>query len=350
MRRMISGIGKAGQRHMRAWKQVSRVGIAASLVWLGGATAQGAPAFTNAGFEDNGPNYNTAYDTFKTPVTNWTITGSGNVGVMYYTNDDFTHDTGYGSQILGMRFGGGISQTAGGFVPGQNYRVTWQGNSRIYVTGDGWLRVTAGGHIVWGDTCAMHNGSFVPYTSYVFRAVDSNVTIQFENPASADVTTLLDDLQIQETAEPVGPFVDIWPTASSGASVVYTSVDPGFGIPPYEGLTQLRMQMAGSWTMTIREIKPEWTYQVSFYACERPGSPNDFQVSVDGTVLLGGTNYIVGTTWTNQSFPFVATGTTASLTFEALNTAGGDRTVFFDAFRVAVSNPPPFKGTVIEVE
>jgi len=78
--------------------------------------------------------------------------------------------------MVGMRQGKGISQTIGGFMTGQNYRITWEGNSRI-AYGDGWLRITAGGHIVWGDSCPMHNNSFINFTSYVFRATNTNVTI-----------------------------------------------------------------------------------------------------------------------------------------------------------------------------
>jgi len=315
---------RAGRRHHRACC------AAAWAVLLFCPRLQAAPAFTNPGFEDNGAAYNTGYNSFKTPISGWTLTGSGEAGVMYYTDDAFTTGTGYTSQMAGMRFGKGISQTVGGFTPGQNYAIVWQGNCR-QAYGDGWLRITAGGHIIWGETSDMHAGSFVTYTSYVFKAAATDVTIQFENPSSADVTTLLDNLQIVAITNPVGPFVDTFAVATVG-SPAYTSIDPGYGVPPYIPYTQLRMQGICSYTMTLRELKRRWKYNVLFHACNRGGALNDFRVLVDGLPLFGGTNYTVGYTWTGQVFEFTADGYTALLSFESLCTGGGDRTVFFDAF------------------
>lgn len=300
-------------------------------------TVMAAPAFTNAGFEDNGPAYNTGYNTFKTPVAGWSIIGSsGEAGVMYYTNDAFTSGTGYKSQIAGMRMGKGISQTVSGFTPGQNYRIKWEGNSRI-AYGDGWLRITAGGHIVWGDSCPMRS-SFINFTSYVFRATGTNVTIQFQNPLSDDFTTLLDYLAIISTTNPVGPFVDVLPVAKGGTAI-YTSSDAGYGVPPYDGYTQLRMQFAGYYTMTIREMRRRWKYTMSFYARNRGGSLNDYCVKIDGTNMFGGTNYTATYTWENKQFEFTANSTTGMLTFQTFCTGGGDRTVFFDGFSVIPIGP-----------
>jgi len=326
----------------------SRLTVAVACLWLAtGAFANAAPAFTNPGFEDNGPAYNTVLNTFKTPLSGWTLSGSGEAGVMYYTNDAFTTGSGYTSQIVGMRQGRRISQTVNGFTPGQNYVIVWQGNSRLSGTPEGWLRITAGGYIVWGDTGGKHSGSFVNYTSYVFQAASTNVTIQFENPSAADNTVLLDNLQILSTTNPVTPMVDIFPVAISG-SPTYTSEDPGYGVPPYTPYSQLRMQFAGSYTMTLRELRRKWKYDVSFYACNRSGSLNDFRVMMDGVTLLGGTNYTVGYTWVKRSFECVSTGTTARLTFQTFCTGGGDRTVFFDAFR-ARSLGPQFQGTLFAI-
>jgi len=42
--------------------------------------------FTNPGFENNAPAYNTTYNSFKTPIAGWSIIGSsGEAGAMYYT-------------------------------------------------------------------------------------------------------------------------------------------------------------------------------------------------------------------------------------------------------------------------
>ncbi|HOY52852.1 MAG TPA: hypothetical protein PLX49_13815, partial [Prolixibacteraceae bacterium] len=310
-------------------------------------TTYSTPWFLNARFEDNGPFYNTTANTFKTPVTNWTLTGGGSKGIAYTTNtgDAYTANTGYKSQIAGLLVNGGLSQTVSNFIPGQLYVIVWEGNSRPGY-GDGGLRISVDGRIIWGDTCILRSGGFLTYTSKPFRASSGSLTLQFEKATGGDAT-LLDNLRILPTTNPVAPFVDAIATASSGGGIAYTSVDPGYGVTPYEGFSQLRMQMIGSYTMTLRELRGGWRTEVSFYARNRTGQQNPCRFSVDGTVYLGSPTYTIpGNAWTNQTFTFVATGSTASLTFETFSAT--DQTVFFDGWTVT-SLQPTMPGIMVQV-
>lgn len=307
------------------------------------AAAHGAPAFQNAGFEDNGPGYNTALNTFKTPVASWTASGSAGV-MCTNAGDAFTSGTGFGSQMVGMRMLGGITQTVSSFTVGSNYVVVWQGNSREAIS---LLEIVANGRYLWSDATKRNTGGFLSYTSRPFTATSDSLVLSFRGPNSADMTTLLDDLQLLVTTNAViSPCVDLWPMTGS-ASLGYAT-DP-YGIAPYDGAAYIRCQGAVNATLTVRELQAGNSYRASFYARNRSaGSPNDFRVSVDGTVRLGGSGFTVsGTAWTNLTFDFPATGATASLKFESLLTLGGDRTVCFDGFGVQANASQPVTVTAI---
>ena len=77
---------------------------------------------------------------------------------------------------------------------------------------------------------------------------------------------------------------------------------------------------------------------VSFDAAQRSGQGEDFQVLVDGTVVAtikpAGSAYQVVTTAS-----FTVSAGTHTLTFQGLDTAGGDNTALLDAVTVAVAAP-----------
>jgi len=102
--------------------------------------------------------------------------------------------------------------------------------------------------------------------------------------------------------------------------------------------------------MSVTGLVQGQSCRVSYYAVSRNSSaPNDFKVSVDDFVRIGGPLFTVAgsSVWTNQvsgtnlAFNFTATGTTAALKFEALFTLGGDRTVGFSSFSIDTNPPQP---------
>ena len=116
----------------------------------------------------------------------------------------------------------------------------------------------------------------------------------------------------------------------------------------------LRIQNSGFGTMSISELALGDSYLVSYYAVNRNESAkNDFKVSVDGEVKIGGPLFTVAgaNVWTNQvsgtnlAFNFTSTGTTATLTFDTLKV---NDTVFFDAWRVTDLGPA-YRGTVLKL-
>lgn len=315
---------------------IMAVGLAALAMCAGRLAAQ--PAFENAGFEDDGPEYNTGYNTFKWPVTNWSRVGdTGEAGVMYYGDDAFTTGTGYESQILGMRQTRGVSQTVGGFTVGVHYQLVWEGNSR-----ETWstLSVTAGVDNVWSEIVIRNSGAFLSYTSRPFTAASSDVVFTFRSASSADQTVLLDNLEIVSTTNRPGPFFDLLFTGDHA----YGLAADAYSIDPFEPPWYLRMQFDRTATTTLRNLQDGRGYRVSLHVRNRGGfPPNDFRVDVDDVLMLGGDGYTVpGTAWTNLTFDFTAVGTTAEFRIESLNT--DDSTVCFDAFRIQ-AHPPP-RGTL----
>jgi hypothetical protein len=322
--------------------------------WTGSSTnaftTWATPWFQNARFEDNGPNYNPISGSFKAPVTNWTVLGSGGGVGIASTNagDVYTLGTGFRSQFLGINTESasaplGISQIVSGFNIGQNYTIAWDANCRPAAANGLFLKVVANNHIVWSDAISKNAGAFLSYTSRPFKATSTNIEISFINPSTNTVysATYLDNPRILPTTNaPVAPFVDLFITTSGNGT--YVQYPDGYGVAPYEGNHELRIQMAGSGTLTLRELRAGARYLVSYAVANRWIPANDFQVSVDGLVMTGGPNFTISGSgvWTNHSFTIRATADTASLKFEALNTGGGDKTVFFDAFGVeALSSP-----------
>src|SRR5262249_34672332 len=90
---------------------------------------------------------------------------------------------------------------------------------------------------------------------------------------------------------------------------------------------------------TISQAVAGWaagTYVVSFYAAQRgnwQASAEDFEVLVDGQV--GGTFTPAGTGYQSYTTAaFAASAGSHTITFQGLDTAGGDNTAFIDAIQV----------------
>jgi len=99
----------------------------------------------------------------------------------------------------------------------------------------------------------------------------------------------------------------------------------------YSGDQVVVLQNVVSISQAISGFEVGQDYVVSWAEANRP-SPyggNDFRVLMDTTVIYA-THTVPSTSWTVREASFTATSTTHTLKFDALNTGGGDKSVFID--------------------
>src|SRR5262249_24194170 len=127
----------------------------------------------------------------------------------------------------------------------------------------------------------------------------------------------------------------------TGSGVAANSSDFTAGNPPAPEGAQVGFLQGGG---SFRQVVGGWlagTYKLTFDAAQRgniQASPQDFRVLVDntivGTFIPAGSDYA---TLMTDAFT-VATGT-HTITFQGLDSAGGDNTAFIDRVQVVAAGP-----------
>ena len=195
----------------------------------------------------------------------------------------------------------------------------------------------------------------------VFTATSTTHTVSFAATGVGDNTLLLDNVRIHE--------FDAFP--DSGGNLGFETVDnaPAFGANAFrynpagaswdfpgsnagtgiaangsgftnanpnapEGTKVAFIQGAASFTDVFYDFDPARGYQITFSEANRNGSPNDFEVLLDGQVIFAqhfpaGTSYA---TVTSSVFQPIDAGNDGQfiLQFRGINSLGGDRTAFVD--------------------
>lgn len=102
-----------------------------------------------------------------------------------------------------------------------------------------------------------------------------------------------------------------------------------------QGVQVAFLQAVSSFSQSISGFRAGTQYTLTFSAAERLnfGGIQDFAVLLDGTLL--GTFIPASTSYQDLSVSFTTSTGTHTLTFQGLNTAGGDNTVFVDNVRIA---------------
>ena len=101
-----------------------------------------------------------------------------------------------------------------------------------------------------------------------------------------------------------------------------------------QGVQVAFLQAVGSLSQSISGFRADTQYTLTFSAAQRLnfGGIQDFAVLLDGTPL--GTFTPASTSYQDMSLPFTTSTGTHTLTFQGLNTAGGDNTSFIDNIRL----------------
>ena len=134
-----------------------------------------------------------------------------------------------------------------------------------------------------------------------------------------------------------------WPSGSDWSMTGnYVIADSGsaWGGDAYEGGQYAVLQQTASISQSVSGFVVGKTYMVRWAEAARPGGTgNDMRVLIDTTVV-GTLHTVINTNWAvYTSDSFTATSTSHTIKFDALNTAGGDRSVFIDAVEITGDNP-----------
>jgi type VI protein secretion system component Hcp len=190
--------------------------------------------------------------------------------------------------------------------------------------------------IIWPTPTAITYGT--PLSSTQLDAVANSFTVQdpgFEQP---DVSQGPGRFLYNPTGAP-------W-TFTGSAGVVANGSAFGNANPP-EGTQAAFLQQLGSISQMVDLAAG--TYSLSFWAAQRPGNGQTFQVQVDGVVV--GTFTPAGTSYSlyaTDSFTVAAGQHT--IAFVGTNPGGGDNTAFLDLVTVNVNGTftySPAAGTVL---
>jgi hypothetical protein len=120
----------------------------------------------------------------------------------------------------------------------------------------------------------------------------------------------------------------------------------GFGNPNApDGVQAAFVQSNGIISQVFSGFIPGSNYTVSFFAAERPGNSQTWNVTINGTAIASYNPGSSATKYANYTATFTATATTETLAFVGTDLAGGDNTIFIDGVQIvegAFANVPNF--------
>jgi ELWxxDGT repeat protein len=318
------------------------------------------PALTlgDAGFESPALASGTfVYDPAGTP---WTFAGGAGVagnGSGFTAGNPAAPE---GTQVAFLQGTGSFSQTVANLGAG-TYRLTFQAAQRgNFQASRQDFRVLVDGQAVGTFTPA--GTAYAGFTAAAFTVGAGAHTISFAglDSAGGDNTAFVDNVQLAAAvttptfgdagfespavgsgtfgAFQVAPAGTPWAFAgSAGISGNGSGFTAGNPNAP-EGAQVAFLQGNGSFSQTVTGMAAG-TYQLSFQAAQRgnfQASRQDFRVLVDGvsvgTFTPGGTAYSAFTT-----AAFVVGSGAHTVTFQGLDTAGGDNTAFLDNVQLAAA-------------
>ena len=260
-----------------------------------------------------------------------------------------------GTQVAFLQRTGSFTQTVTGWAAG-SYVLTFDAAQRgNYQASQQDFQVLVDGTVV--GTFTPSGTSYQSYSTAAFTVTAGSHTITFQglDSAGGDNTAFVDAVALASPS-PIGDpgFEQVQvgaghyqyrPTGSpwtfSGNSGISAN-NSGFtsGNPPAPQGTQVAfLQTTGSFTQTVTGWAAG-SYVLTFDAAQRgnyQASRQDFEVLVDGTVISTFTPS--GTSYQSYSTAaFTVTAGSHTITFQGLDSAGGDNTAFVDA--VAVTGQP----------
>ena len=342
---------------------IDAVGIA-----VAGSTT---PAVGDASFEAVAVGSGAGAYVYNPSGSAWTFSpqGSNSGSGVSGNNSNFTSgdpNAPQGSQVAFVQGTGTISQAVAGWAAG-SYQISFDAIQRAsYNSGGEDFEVLVDGNVV--ATFKPSGTSYQVETTPAFTVAAGSHTVSFVglDSAGGDNTAFIDAVSIAVASSPTTPAVgdasfeavsagssgyvynpsgSAWtfsPQGSNTGSGVtgnnspFTSGDPNAP----QGSQVAFLQSAGTISQAI-SFATAGSYQISFDAIQRGNNNHggeNFEVLVDGNVVgtfqPSGSSYQLETTT-----PFTVGAGSHTITFEGLDSAGGDNTVFLDAVSIAVASP-----------
>ncbi len=296
--------------------------------------------------------------TFKTDPTGTIWTFSGQAGISA-NNSPFTSgnpNAPQGTQVAYVQRTGSFNQSV--VLPAGTYQISFDAAQRgNYLTSHEDFNVLVDGNVV--GTFKPGSTSYASFATSTFSVTAGTHTVTFQglDTVGGDNTVFLDALSLVPgvptlanagfESPNVGNGFVVDPTNASwtfsgqsgisGNGSAFTSGNPNAP----QGTQVAYVQRTGSFNQSV--AFPAGSYQISFDAAQRGNyltSHEDFNVLVDGTVVgtfkPGSTSYA---SFATSSFTVSAGSHT--ITFQGLDTVGGDNTVFLDAVTLLPAAPTP---------
>jgi hypothetical protein len=290
------------------------------------------------------------YDPTGSP---WAFSGSSGISG---NNSGFTAGNPpapQGSQVAFLQGTGSFTQSITGWAPGcyvLTFNAAQRKNSQATQQN---FSVLIDGRAV--GTFTPSSTSYQSYSTAAFTFTGGPHTITFQglDSAGGDNTAFIDQVAIAPASTPeigdpefgqvvvgVGnfqydssgsPWVFSGTAGIAGNNSGFTSANP----PAPQGIQVAFLQGTGSFTQTINAWAAG-SYVLTFDAAQRGGrggSNQNFSVLIDGNVV--GTFTPSGTSYqTYYTAVFTVTAGSHAITFQGLNTAGGDNTALIDSIIV----------------
>ncbi len=278
--------------------------------------------------------------------TPWTYTGtagvSGNGSGFTAANPNAPE----GTQVGFLQTTGSFSQTVAGIAAG-TYQLSFQAAQRAnFQASRQDFRVLVDG--VAAGTFKPSGTSYSSLTAtFTVSAGSHTITFQGLDSAGGDNTAFIDNVRLTQVLaaslsdagfespvvgsgfqyRPVGtPWTFAGNAGVAGNGSGFTAANPNAP----EGTQVGFLQGTGSFSQTVAGIAAG-TYQLTFSAAQRANfqaSRQDFRVLVDG--VAAGTFKPSGTSYSSLTATFTVSAGSHTITFQGLDSAGGDNTAFID--------------------